>query len=228
MLQAFITGITMGFWLAISVGPILFTVIKQSLENGIRGGFSFVAGIWLSDMLFVVLSNTFTVFTAHFADTYIKQIGYGGGLLLLGLGSYYTFFKPAVLAPLEAGMRNSIRRRDMATLFITGFFINTLNPILFFEWLTAATVFATTYTANERLLIFTVCLLVNIGSDILKVLLAGKIKPRLTINNLQAINRLTGMVLICCGSFILYQTFYHADQWGKKVAIVAATRKPVQ
>ena len=76
----------MGFWLAISVGPILFTVIKQSLESGIRGGFSFVAGIWISDILFVVLSNSFTVFTAHFADTYIKQIGYGGGLLLLGLG----------------------------------------------------------------------------------------------------------------------------------------------
>lgn len=227
-MQAFITGITMGFWLAISVGPILFTVIKQSLENGIRGGFSFVAGIWLSDMLFVVLSNTFTVFTAQFADTYIQQIGYGGGLLLLGLGSYYTFFKPAVLVPLQAGMQNSIRRRDVATLFITGFFINTLNPILFFEWLTAATVFATTYTANERLLIFTVCLLVNMGSDILKVMLAGKIKPRLTTNNLQVINRLTGMVLICCGSFILYQTFYHADRWGKKVAVVAATLKPVQ
>ena len=220
MLQAFITGITMGFWLAISVGPILFTVIKQSLESGIRGGFSFVAGIWLSDVLFVVLSNSFTVFTAHFADTYIKQIGYGGGLLLLGLGGYYAFFKPVVLGPLEAGMQISIRRRDMATLFITGFFINTLNPILFFEWLTAATVFANTYTVNERTLIFSLCLLVNMGSDVLKVLLAGKISPRLTINNLQVINRLTGAVLIICGSFILYQTFYHANQWGKKVAAV--------
>ena len=57
MFQAFITGITMGLYLAVSVGPILFTVIKQSLENGSRGGFSFVAGIWLSDFFFVVLSN---------------------------------------------------------------------------------------------------------------------------------------------------------------------------
>jgi threonine/homoserine/homoserine lactone efflux protein len=220
MWQAFITGITMGLYLAISVGPILFTVIKQSLESGIRGGFSFVAGIWLSDILFVVLSNTFTVFTAHFADTYIKQIGYGGGLLLFALGGYYAFFKPSVLVPLEAGMHSSIRRRQMATLFITGFFINTLNPILFFEWLTAATIFANIYTANERLLIFSVCLLVNMGSDVLKVVLAGKIRPRLTISNLQVINRLTGAVLIVCGSFILYQTFYHSDQWGKKVAAV--------
>jgi len=228
MWQALITGIIMGLYLAISVGPILFTVIRQSLENGIRGGFSFVAGIWLSDILFVVLSNTFTVFTAQFADTYIKQIGYGGGLLLLALGGYYAFFKPALLTPLEAGMQNSIRRRDMATLFIAGFFINTLNPILFFEWLTAATVFANTYTVNERLLIFLVCLLVNMGSDVLKVMLAAKIRPRLTVGNLQVIDRLTGAVLITCGSYILYQTFYYADQWGEKVAGIDTSLRLVQ
>lgn len=219
MLQALITGITMGLYLAISVGPILFTVIKQSLENGIRGGFSFVAGIWLSDILFVVLSNTFSVFTAHFADTYIRQIGYGGGLLLLALGGYYTFFKMAAL-PSVVGVDNRIRHRHMAKLFITGFSINTLNPILFFEWLTAATVFASTNTVYERVLIFSVCLLVNIGSDVLKVMLAGKIRPRLNIRNLQVINRVTGTVLIVCGCFILYQTFYHASKWGKKIAAV--------
>ena len=120
MLQALITGFTMGLYLAVSVGPILFTVIKQSLENGIRGGFSFVAGIWLSDFLFVVLSNTFTVFTTHFANMYIRQIGYGGGLLLLALGCYYTFFKPAKL-PQAIGINNPIGHGHMARLFITGF-----------------------------------------------------------------------------------------------------------
>ncbi len=219
MLQALITGFTMGLYLAISVGPILFTVIKQSLDNGIRGGFSFVAGIWLSDILFVVLSNTFSVFTAHLANTYIRQIGYGGGLLLLALGCYYTFFKPAKL-PQAVGINNPIGHGHMARLFITGFSINTLNPILFFEWLTAATVFAGTNTIAERLVIFSVCLFVNIGSDTLKVLLAGKIRPRLNMRNLQVINRLTGAVLIICGCFILYQTFYNASLWGKKLSSV--------
>ena len=217
MLQALITGVTMGLYLAISVGPILFTVIKQSLENGIRGGFSFVAGIWLSDIVFVVLSNTFSDFTAHFANTYIRQIGYGGGLLLLALGGYYTFFKPPVL-PSDAGINGRIRNLHMAGLFITGFSINTLNPILFFEWLAAATVFASINTVNERLLIFSVCLFVNISADTLKVFLAAKIRPRLTKQNLQVINRLTGIILIICGCFILYQTFYNASKWGKKLA----------
>ena len=115
-----------------------------------------------------------------------------------------------------------------AYLFFAGFFINTLNPILFFEWLTAATVFASTYTANERLVIFLVCLLVNMGSDVLKVMLAAKIRPRLTASNLQVIDRLTGAVLITCGSYILYQTFYYADQWGKKVAGMDTSFRLVQ
>lgn len=212
MLTPLITGITMGFYLAISVGPILFTVIKQSLNNGVRGGFSFVAGIWLSDILFVLISNFFTVFTAHFAEQYIRQIGYGGGLLLFFLGGYYIFFKSSVIAPMENGRQN-LRHTQVATLFVTGFVINTLNPILFFEWLTAATVFARTYSVNYRVLIFSTCLAVNILADSGKVLLAGKIKPKLTVHNLNIINKITGALLMICGLFILYQTFYHADKW---------------
>jgi len=206
----------MGLYLAVSVGPLLFTVIKQSLNNGIRGGFSFVAGIWFSDILFVLLSNVFTVLTAHFADVYIRQIGYGGGVLLLGLGFYYTFLKHTVIAPLDVAVQNGIGHIKVAKLFITGFLINTFNPILFLEWLTAATVIAKAYSAYYRILIFSACLAVNIFSDVLKVLLATKIKPRLTVPNLHLINRITGSILIICGGFLLYQTFYNADKWKKK------------
>ena len=221
MWKALVTGVTMGLYLAISVGPILFTVIKQSLNNGVRGGFSFVAGIWLSDILFVLLSNVFTVFTAHFADTYLREIGYGGGLLLLGLGCYYIFFKSPLIVPLEGEVHKRITRAEMARLFATGFLINTLNPILFFEWLSAATVFAKTYSVDYRILIFAACLGVNIFSDFLKVTLAGKIKPKLTVHNLNVINRITGSVLILCGGFLLYQTFYNGDKWKRKEEGVA-------
>lgn len=216
MLQALITGVTMGLYLAISVGPILFTVINQSLNDGTRGGFSFVAGLWLSDILFVLISNVFTGFTAHFLEVYIKEIGYGGGLLLFGLGCYYAFFKRAVVVPSAVAIKIGISHSKIATLFAKGFIINTVNPILFIEWLTAATVFAKTYTVNYRILIFSVCLSVTILSDIMKVLLAGKLQPRLTLRNLNIINRITGAVLIICGGFILYQIFYHSDKWKKK------------
>ncbi len=46
MLDALLKGLLLGFWLAISVGPIVFTVIKQSLDNGWRGGLAFIFGIF--------------------------------------------------------------------------------------------------------------------------------------------------------------------------------------
>lgn len=218
MWKALITGVSLGLYLAVSVGPILFTVIKQSLNNGIRGGFSFVAGIWLSDILFVSISNVFTVFTAHFANVYIKEIGYCGGALMLVLGCYYVLFKKANIQPLDGGGVKKITTREMAKLFSTGFLINTLNPILFFEWLSAATIFAKTYSVNYRIVIFISCLSINILSDFLKVMLADKIKSKLTVHNLRIVDIITGTVLIICGSFLFYQTFYHSDKWRTREA----------
>ena len=58
MWEAIVSGLTLGLVLAISVGPVIFTIIKQSLVNGKEGGFCFVAGVWLSDIFLVVISNT--------------------------------------------------------------------------------------------------------------------------------------------------------------------------
>ena len=51
ILEAILKGIAMGLLLALSVGPVIFTIIKQSINNGRAGGFSFVIGVWISDFL---------------------------------------------------------------------------------------------------------------------------------------------------------------------------------
>ena len=95
MLDAIIKGVTLGLLLAISVGPIVFTVIKQSLNNGIPGGFAFIAGISVSDIMLVVLSNFFTnlfdVLKTHKAVLAIVASG-----LLILIGIYYLFFKKPI------------------------------------------------------------------------------------------------------------------------------------
>ena len=73
MINALVKGITLGLLLAISVGPIVFTVIKQSLNNGTKGGLAFIAGISVSDILLVIFANLFTnlfdVLNAHKKNT---------------------------------------------------------------------------------------------------------------------------------------------------------------
>src|SRR3984893_1204587 len=127
MVEALLKGLALGFILALSVGPVIFTVIKQNINNGHRGGFSFVAGVWVSDIFLVVLSNAFTELMKELLE-YKKLIGYLGSIFLLALGVYYLFFKKIKLKTGTEGNEIKFGRRDFAQIFLSGFFINTLNP----------------------------------------------------------------------------------------------------
>src|SRR5258708_34133040 len=97
MTEAILKGLALGFALALSVGPIIFTIIKQSLNNGHKGGFSFVAGVWVSDILLVLLSNLFTALVNTLL-AHEKTIAYCGSAFLIAMGVYFAFFKKANLA----------------------------------------------------------------------------------------------------------------------------------
>ena len=173
MLDALVKGLLLGFFLALSVGPVIFTIIKQSLNNGREGGFSFVIGVWVSDIVLVVGSNAFSEWVST-ALEYKKTIGYIGSMFLIGLGLFFVFFKKVTLGKDADGNKLRFRKRDFLKIFMSGFLINTLNPSVLLFWLVNATAFATTNTFRERLMIFTTCLLINMIADVLKVLLAGQ------------------------------------------------------
>jgi threonine/homoserine/homoserine lactone efflux protein len=207
--EALLVGCVLGFFLVISVGPVIFTIIKQSLNNGVKGGLSFVAGVWLSDIILVIASNMFTVLVTDVLK-YKKAIGYAGSMFLMGMGAFYLFLKKVTLRT-ETGQETRFRKRDAAKIFISGFLINTLNPVLLLTWFLYALAFSVKYDIQQRVVIFVTCILINIGADILKVVLAEKIRPRLTIHNLSLINKIAGCILIIFGGFLLYQTIFHLD-----------------
>jgi threonine/homoserine/homoserine lactone efflux protein len=96
MTEAILKGLGLGLVLALSVGPVIFSVVKQSINKGHRGGFAFVAGVWISDVFLIVLSNMFTELVSELLR-FRNVIGYTGSLFLLGLGVYYMLFKKVEL-----------------------------------------------------------------------------------------------------------------------------------
>ena len=190
----------MGLLLAISVGPVIFTIIKQSINNGKEGGFSFVAGVWASDLVWVLLSNIFSEFVTALLD-FKKPIGIVGSILLLTMGIYYLFFKKVELHPKDISLRG-LQGSDHFKLALQGFLVNTLNPGVIAFWLTSVTAIAITHTIRERILIFATCLIVNMSADVGKVVLAGKLSSKLTIKNIRLINKISGLILICFGAVL--------------------------
>jgi len=95
MIAALLKGIALGFMLSISVGPVIFSIIKQSINNGHKGGFAFIAGVSLSDITLVIISQLFTELFRSLLD-YKTQIGVGGNILLIIRGVNFSFFKKIV------------------------------------------------------------------------------------------------------------------------------------
>ncbi|HSZ85244.1 MAG TPA: LysE family transporter [Puia sp.] len=207
MLQDILKGLALGFVLVLSVGPIIFTIIKQSLTNGYKGGLSFVAGVWLSDIILVTLSNAFTSLVAELLE-HKREIGIGGSIFLIAMGAYFVFFKKVTLTSTGNGEISRFRKRDMAKIFASGFIINTLNPGVIIFWLGNATVLSLTHTFRQRIIIFSVCLVVNMAADVGKVMMAGKLGKRLTLHNLSIINKISGIILIGFGVVLAWGVIF--------------------
>ncbi len=201
MTDALLKGIVLGLLLSIAVGPILFTIIKQSINNGIKGGLAFIAGVSLSDISLAIASNFFT----ELFNTIIERkelVGIVGSFFLITVGIYFLFFKKVAVNE-EGKQLMILRKRDYVKLSVAGFFMNILNPLIIGFWLTTSTSFAD-HTIRQRFFIFSIALVLVLFSDIMKVLLANKIRKRLTLKNILLLNRLNGIILIGFGVALLW------------------------
>ena len=211
MTEAFIKGLALGSILALSVGPVIFTIIKQSLNNGKEGGFSFVAGVWVSDVVLILVSNAFSEWVKALLE-YKRTIGVIGSFFLIAMGLFYVFLKKVKLSAEGNGVEQRFRKRDVAKIFSSGFLINTLNPSVLLFWLINATAFAVTHSLKHRVVIFSTCMAVNILADILKVLMAGKLRKRLTLHNLSIVNKISGLILVGFGMALLWGVAFLSEK----------------
>jgi len=206
MIDAFIKGLALSFLLICSVGPIVFTVIKQSIINGRHGGLSFIAGIWLSDVLMVILSNAFSEVVKEMLD-FKKPIAIAGSGFLVALGIYYLFFKKNKMRSEDESVIK-VSAGTHAKLMASGFLINTLNPGIIAFWLTTTTTIALTHTVKQRVLIFTTCIVINLAADIFKVVLADKLSKKLTHKNITLITKISGVLLLVFAIILLVGVLY--------------------
>lgn len=207
MLEAFIKGAGLGILLSFAVGPILFSIIKQSLNNGYRGGLAFVAGVSASDITLVLVSNVFTQLFAEL-NTYRNQIGIAGCIFLVTMGIYFIFFKKVKVNEEGKQLLIKFRKRDYAQMFASGYLMNTLSPACILFWITWSTTLIV-HTIHDRIIIFTTCLVVVLALDIAKVLLAGRIRNRMTPHNIHILNRINGIILVVFALALAYGILLH-------------------
>jgi threonine/homoserine/homoserine lactone efflux protein len=210
MIAALLKGLALGLLLSISVGPVVFSIIRQSLNNGHKGGFAFVAGVSASDIGLVLICNIFSQLFKT-AMSHERFIGIAGSVFLILMGLYNIFFKK-IPQPGEVKRVQVFRKRDIVASFFQGFLMNSLNPgVLLFWFAASATILEDSenfvFPEQYRLVVFITCLLFVLSADICKVFLAGKIRSKLTPHNIHIIDRVSGLILTIFGIELMYGIF---------------------
>ncbi len=214
MVNAFLKGLAISLLLIFSVGPVIFTIIKQSINHGRRGGFSFIIGVWVSDLIWVVLSNGFSEAIKTLLNFKIP-IGIAGCAFLIGMGIYFAFIKKTeprrLQEPVEiAGDEYTPtgKKTNYFAIMSSGFIINTLNPAVISFWVIMAASLASVYSFYDRVIIFSTCLGVNMLADVGKVFGAGYIGKKLSDRVILIINRASGVLYLIFGFAILAGIIY--------------------
>ncbi len=202
-------GILLGLALSILVGPILFSLIQTSIEQGAKAGLWIGLGIWISDILFIVgIAFGVTHVSQMIAAPMFKPIlGVFGGLILIGIGVGMLVSKPLgnMAEEEKFGMFSSRWR-----LCLEGFSINTFNPFSVVFWtsiITARAVDQSLFSTNNYLF-FSGILGTVILTDSLKIFLAKKIRKYLRPIHILWMRKISGGALLIFGIAMIVQVLF--------------------
>jgi threonine/homoserine/homoserine lactone efflux protein len=214
MTDAFLKGVAISLLLIFSVGPVIFTIIKQSIVNGRKGGFSFAAGVWFSDVLWIVLSMGFSQVVKALMHFKIP-ISIAGCCFLIAMGIYFTFLKKITPRRLQEPPRmaggspsGNISSINYFAIFSSGFLLNSLNPAVISFWVLMAASLSAVYSFGQEIIVFVTCLAINMAADVAKVLGAGFIANKLSDHNILWLNRISGILYLAFGVVVLTGIIY--------------------
>lgn len=184
-------GILYGLATTLLIGPVFFTLLKASLDHGVRGGFAVALGIIASDMLIVLICLTGLVrLVQQWMDG--PWMALVAAVILVFLGVAYLFKRSSEQSDqVRFGGRNAI------ALFVSGFLVNFVNPFVFVIWIGFTWHATATHGSGTGTWAFLAGVLLGIFfTDILKATLAPRLRSILSSQGLRRVYIAIGVILL--------------------------------
>ncbi|MCX6244510.1 MAG: LysE family translocator [Bacteroidetes bacterium] len=207
LLHPLFEGLILGITVAITLGPALVALLQTSIKHGIKTGIFLAFGIFISD-LFLVVGAFYGVSEIITAPKYHLIFGLLGGVVMIAFGIYTFFRKIPPSDTIEPINEFHVKRKGVIPYFFKGFLLNVVNPSLWFFWIFWVVSINSTYGGDRKsvALFFAGALGMILATDILKVVLANKIKVLGNPNVKFWINRVVGILFFIFGAFIITGT----------------------
>lgn len=194
--------------ISIMIGPLLFAILQAGIERGFWAGFTMAAGIWLSDVVFVIIIYHSLVAIENITgipgfNTWAGLVG-AGVLMIFGVGNLwpnltYKLRKHEIKLTEHKVIINS--RSTYSSLFLKGFLLNTINPFTVFFWagIAGGIVLPNQWRSSQLIIFFGSMLVALAVTDTLKAYLAQKLRQFLTPDHIKLVRKGIGVLLLVFG-----------------------------
>jgi len=217
MFNEFITAIYLGVLLSFMVGPVFFVLIETSVTKGFRAAIVFDFGVFFADICFIILAYFSSYqFIEKIKDEPLLFILGGSIMILYGIISYIK-----LKSSNYKNILSNLQKKNYFTLFVKGFLINFINIGVLGFWFMIFIVIGPAMNMNHSRIFtfFSVILSAYFVVDIVKILVAKKLKSKLTASNIGKIKKITSVFLIIFGVAIMLQHWFPSDQKTVKKAL---------
>lgn len=211
MSDLILKGIITGFILSVMIGPVFFILLETSIKKGIRAGVAFDLGVFVSDLIYVLIAFLFYNEVKDLAEGQSREIVKSiGGIVFIIYGTYTLFKKPSLVEITTSKTREPSDWKEYRILALKGFLLNLANPLVIFYWFSVLSLGDSRHIEglSTRMILFlfiSTVLLTFFTVDLLKILGAKQLRPFITNRLLKALNLLIAIVFISFGVVLLVQ-----------------------
>ena len=212
MLSLVFEGILFGLVIAITPGPIFFSILQTGVNRGFRAGLFTALGVLLSDILLISICYFGISSLINLLDNKML-VGLVGGIILIIFGTFTFTRKPEMLRRrMRKNSQITYKEPHLSTFMLKGFFINLSNPTLIIFWLSAMS-FVSSQGENGHLInnvfaFFGGTLITIFSTDLLKSFIGKKIKNYLNLRKQLYLNMIIGTILCGSGIFLIFKIVF--------------------
>ncbi|WP_378180120.1 LysE family translocator [Aquimarina sp. SS2-1] len=204
MFQDAQAAIFLGFILAFLIGPVFFVLLETAAIKGFRAALAVDLGVIFADIVFILI--------AYFSTNQILEkikddpaLFVFGGMLLATYGIISFVKERKNYNKLRDTSVEIINKHNYIVLFFKGFLLNFINIGVLAFWIGIIVVAGPQMDmdTNRIILFFVMVLSTYLFVDVLKMLLAKRLKRKLTPKRTYIIKRGISMIMMVFGIFLI-------------------------
>jgi threonine/homoserine/homoserine lactone efflux protein len=213
MIEDIILGIPLGILLCFMIGPVFFVLLETAAIKGVRAALVFDAGVVSADLFFIAIAY----FSSYRLINNIKDepaLFIFGGLVMITYGVISFVKEKKATKKLDINDQIELIKKNYGGLLVKGFLLNFINVGVLGFWLLIFITFGPHLELKtSRLAVFFASVIgTYLIVDIIKILLAKRLKSKMTPANISKIKQVTSILLILFGFTIMLQGWFPSDQ----------------